>query len=156
VEVILVDSRSTDHTVEIAASFGAMVVPIPTDEFTFNRSLNLGLEAVQAPIVIIASAHVNPVYPDWLGNMIVPYADSKIVLTYGKQRDGVSTKFSERQISSQCFPEHSDPRQTHSFCNNAKAAIRHAVWQRHAYDETLTRLEDVAWANWALHEGHSF
>jgi len=40
VDVILVDSGSTDSTVAIAESFGARVVKIRPEEFTFGRSLN--------------------------------------------------------------------------------------------------------------------
>lgn len=153
VEVILVDSGSTDSTVEIAASYGAKVVHIPPEEFTFGRSLNLGIEVATNPFIVIASAHVYPVYPDWLERLLDPFIDHKVALAYGKQRGGETTKFSEHQIFIQWFPEHSDPRQVHPFCNNANAAIRRAVWERHPYDENLTGLEDVAWANWALHEG---
>ena len=153
IEVILVDSGSTDSTVEIAASYGVKVVRIPPDEFTFGRSLNLGIEVASNPIIVIASAHIFPVYPDWLERLMDPFIDPQVALTYGKQRGGATTKFSEHQIFAQWFPEHSDPRQAHPFCNNANAAIRRAVWERHPYDETLTGLEDIAWANWALHEG---
>ena len=45
VEIILVDSGSTDRTVSLAESFGARVVHIPSAEFTFGRSLNLGVQA---------------------------------------------------------------------------------------------------------------
>ncbi len=44
VDVILVDSGSTDSTVSIAESFGARVVNIRPEEFTFGRSLNLGVK----------------------------------------------------------------------------------------------------------------
>jgi rhamnosyltransferase len=41
VEVILVDSGSSDSTVSIAESFGAKVVHIPAQEFTFGRSTSI-------------------------------------------------------------------------------------------------------------------
>ena len=34
------------------------------------------------------------------------------------------------------------------------AAIRRSVWTRHAYDETLTGLEDIAWAAWVQSQGY--
>ncbi len=66
VEVILVDSGSTDATPAIAAQYGAKVVHIDPAEFTFGRSLNRGLAAATRELTILASAHVYPVYPDWL------------------------------------------------------------------------------------------
>jgi glycosyltransferase involved in cell wall biosynthesis len=155
VEVILVDSGSTDATAAIAAGHGAVVIHIPPEEFTFGRSLNLGVESASREFVVIASAHVYPVFADWLERLLEPFQDAKVALAYGKQRGNATTQFSERQIFAQWFPEHSDPRQAHPFCNNANAAIRRSLWEAHPYDETLTGLEDLAWATWAMHEGHA-
>ena len=155
VEVILVDSGSTDSTVAIGAGYGATVIHIPPEEFTFGRSLNLGVESASRELIVIASAHVYPVFADWLERLLEPFRDPKVALAYGKQRGNTRTQFSERQVFAQWFPEHSDPRQAHPFCNNANAAIRRSLWQGHPYDETLTGLEDLAWAAWAMHEGHA-
>ena len=155
VEIILVDSGSTDDTVAIAESFGAKIVHIAPQEFTFGRSLNLGIEAASHELIVIASAHVYPVYPDWLERLLEPFADETIALTYGKQRGTTTSKFSEHQIFHQWFPEQSNLRQPNPFCNNANAAIRKSVWRDHPYDETLTGLEDLAWAKWAQSQGHA-
>jgi len=155
VEVILVDSGSTDGTVSIAESFGARIVHIPSAEFTFGRSLNLGVQAATRELVVIASAHVYPVYPDWLETLLSPFADEKVALTYGKQRGPASAKYSEQQIYHQWYGEVSQPRQATAFCNNANAAIRKSLWERIPYDETLTGLEDLAWAKWAREQGHA-
>jgi cellulose synthase/poly-beta-1,6-N-acetylglucosamine synthase-like glycosyltransferase len=53
------------------------------------------------------------------------------------------------------YPEVSNPRQTHPFCNNANAAIRRELWEAHPYDESLSGLEDLAWAHWAVEQGYT-
>lgn len=148
VEIILVDSGSTDQTVSIAEAFGARIVHIPSAEFTFGRSLNFGLRKATRELVAIASAHVYPVYPDWLETLLRPFEDEKVALTYGKQRGPVTAKYSEQQIYHQWYPNASNPSQTTAFCNNANAAIRKSLWEQNQYDETLTGLEDLAWAKW--------
>jgi glycosyltransferase involved in cell wall biosynthesis len=153
-EIILVDSGSTDGTVSVAESFGARIVRIPPNEFTFGRSLNFGIQAATRELVVIASAHVYPVYPDWLASLLYPFQDDKVALTYGKQRGPVSSKFSEQQIFHQWYPDVSRPRQETAFCNNANAAIRRSLWKRNPYDEMLTGLEDLAWAKWAKEQGY--
>ena len=156
VEIILVDSGSTDGTVSIAESFGARIVRIPSAEFTFGRSLNFGLRAATREFVVIASAHVYPVYPDWLESLLRPFAeDEKVALTYGKQRGPEFAKFSEQQIYHQWYPDASNLNQVTAFCNNANAAIRKSLWEKNPYDETLTGLEDLAWAKWAKEQGHA-
>ena len=154
VEIILVDSGSTDATISIAESFGARIVHIPSAEFTFGRSLNLGIEAATREHIVIASAHVYPIYPDWLASLLVPLENDKIALSYGKQRGPESAKFSEQQIFHQWYPDASNLRQETAFCNNANAAIKKSLWVQNRYDETLTGLEDLAWAKWAKEQGY--
>ncbi len=153
-ETIVVDSGSTDATVAIAERYGAMVVHIPSSEFSFGRSLNIGVRAASNEIVVVASAHVYPVYADWIRHLLQPFEDPRVAVVYGKQRGGETTLFSERQVFRQWFPEVDAVPPLGPFCNNANAAIRRSLWEKHEYDETLTGLEDVAWAKWAQEQGH--
>jgi len=155
VEVILVDSGSTDSTVLVAESYGVKVVNIRPEEFTFGRSLNYGIKEAQCEFIVIASAHVYPVYPDWLESLLRPFQDDSVALTYGRQRGPDFAKFSEQQIFHQWYPDVSRQKQETAFCNNANAAIRKSLWEQIRYDETLTGLEDLAWAKWAKEQGYA-
>ena len=154
-DIVLVDSGSTDATLSIAAQFPVHVVHVRPQEFSFGRSLNRGLSAARGEIAVLASAHVYPVYADWLEQLLKPFEDPQVALTYGRQQGNEATRFSEHRVLAQWFPERSAPRQTHPFCNNANAAVRHALWQAHPYDEELSGLEDLAWATWAMAQGHT-
>jgi glycosyltransferase involved in cell wall biosynthesis len=154
-DIILVDSGSTDSTVAIAESYHARIVRIPSAEFTFGRSLNYGIRAAKCDFIVMASAHVYPVYPDWLETLLRPFENEDVALTYGKQGGPEFAKFSEQQIFHQWYLETSNPRQETAFCNNANAAIRKSLWQKNPYDETLTGLEDLAWAKWAKEQGYA-
>jgi glycosyltransferase involved in cell wall biosynthesis len=145
-EVILVDSGSTDDTVEIARRFGASVVNISKSEFSFGRSLNLGCAAARGAHLVFASAHVYPARVDWLERLIAPFENERIGLVYGMQRGNELTKFSEHQIFKKWFPAEDVANQSSYFCNNANCAIRRSLWEIHPYDEHLTGLEDLAWA----------
>ncbi len=152
-EVILVDSGSTDATVAIARRFPVKVVSIAPEDFSFGRSLNLGISHARGEYIVLASAHVYPVYADWLERLLEPFKDRTIALSYGKQRGNHSTQFAEHQIFAAWFPDESVERQNHPFCNNANAAIRRDLWEQHPYDESLSGLEDLAWASWAVEAG---
>jgi glycosyltransferase involved in cell wall biosynthesis len=155
VEIILVDSGSTDDTLAIASQYPVRILHIQPEEFTFGRSLNRGIFAAKSDLIVIASAHVYPVYPDWLARLLEPFEDPKVAVTYGKQRGPESAKFSEQQLFHRWYPDRSDPRQAHPFCNNANAAIRRSLWEQHPYDETLSGLEDLDWAVWAMDQGYA-
>jgi glycosyltransferase involved in cell wall biosynthesis len=150
IEVILVDSGSTDRTLSIAANYPVQIRTIPSNEFSFGGSLNLGCRSAKGAIVVLASAHVYPVFQDWLEKLTAPFADPNVALVYGKQRGNEQTRYSEQRIFLKWYPQKSSPAQNHPFCNNANAAIRKAVWEKMSYDETLTGLEDIDWAKRAF------
>jgi rhamnosyltransferase len=155
VEILLVDSGSTDATPAIARQYGARVVHIDPAEFTFGRSLNRGLAAAREELTVIASAHVYPVYPDWLERLLEPFSDPTLALAYGRQRGDEASKFSEQQVFARWYPDQPDRQQAGPFCNNANAAIRRSVWEGQPYDESLTGLEDLAWAKRAQEGGYT-
>ncbi len=153
-EIILVDSGSTDATRAIASRYPVKIVHISPEDFTFGRSLNLGIEQAKSEFVVIASAHVYPIYPDWLSRLLDPFEDPHVALVYGMQRGNTTTKFSEQQLFAKLFPNDSVVHQRHLFCNNANSAIRRSLWLERKYDEEITGLEDMEWAKWAIEQGH--
>lgn len=152
-EVLVVDSGSTDNSVRIATDHGARVLHISPEEFSFGRSLNLGAAAACGEFFVIASAHVYPTTDRWLELLIKSFSDERIALVYGGQRGDQRTKYSEHQIFKQWFPPVSCADQTHAFCNNANAAVRRSVWETLRYDEQVPGLEDVHWAKRAIERG---
>ncbi len=154
-EIILVDSGSTDRTLEIASRYPVQVVQIQPEVFTFGYSLNQGISRSCADLIVIASAHIYPVYPDWLESLLAPFADPQVALTYGKQRGTALNKFSEQQIFQHWYPDNSLQHQPQPFCNNANAAIRRSLWESQRYDETLPGLEDLEWAHRIMAQGYA-
>lgn len=153
-EIIFVDSGSTDATRAIAARYPVRLVEIRPEEFSFGRSLNRGCAAASHEAIVVASAHVYPVYPDWLERLLSALEQPGAAVVYGKQRGNASTRFSEHQVFSKWFPDSSNANQGHPFCNNANAAIRKSLWLQRPYDETLPALEDLEWATWAVRQGY--
>ncbi len=154
IEIILVDSGSTDQTVDIATSMGARVVSILPEEFSFGYALNKGCEIATGDILLFASAHVYPVYTHWIDKMVDPFQEPKVACVYGRQIGYEQSKFSEHRLLAKWFPAFSNHHQLHPFCNNANTAIRKTLWLEQPYDETLTGLEDLDWASKILKKGY--
>lgn len=150
VEIILVDSGSTDNTLKIAGEYPVKIIHIASSEFTFGRALNLGIQASQGEFIVIASAHVYPTDEFWIEKLLLPFQNPQVALSYGRQTGNEITKFSEHQVFKKWFPENVSAIQEHPFCNNANAAIRKSLWLQLQYDEKLTGLEDLDWAKRAL------
>lgn len=146
IEVILVDSGSTDKTVAIAKSYEANIINLKPEEFSFGYALNLGCEHATGDILLFASAHVYPVFNTWINEIAKPFENSRVALVYGRQIGNELTKFSENQLFKKWFPDISDFNQSYPFCNNANCAVRRDLWSQQKYDENLTGLEDLDWA----------
>ena len=71
-EIILVDSGSTDETLSIAQAYDLIIREIKKEDFTFGRSLNLGCQASQGSILVFLSAHCIPYDRHWLRNLVAP------------------------------------------------------------------------------------
>ena len=150
VEIIVVDSGSTDKTVSIVSKYATQVLSVRPEEFSFGRSLNVGLGAASGDFAVLASAHVYPLFTNWLERLLLPFEDPQVSCVYGKQIGNEMTKFSEHQVFAKWFPDKSNLKQDHPFCNNANAAIRLEVWKAVPYNEELTGLEDIDWAYRAM------
>lgn len=153
-EVVLVDSGSTDGTVEIAQRYGARITTISKQEFSFGRSLNRGCEFARGDLLVLISGHCVPVDQHWLQNLCQPLIDGTVSYTYGRQVGDDDSNFSERRIFAKYFPEKSQVPQEGFFCNNANSALTREVWESYQFDEELTGLEDMDLAKRIVADGH--
>lgn len=152
-EVIIVDSGSTDKTLEIAEKFNCNIVHIKKSEFTFGRSLNIGCNAAQGDYLVFISGHCVPTNDFWLINLVNPLIIGDVVFTYGRQVGGQTTKFSEHLLFEKFFPSISQIPQKGYFCNNANSALLKQVWKSYPFDESLTGLEDMYLAKQLVEAG---
>lgn len=152
-EVIVVDSGSTDGTVQIAIEHGARVVNINREEFSFGRSLNTGCAAAQGRILVFVSGHCVPTSPEWLTHLTDPLLNDNAHYVYGRQIGGPQTRFSEHRIFHKYFPPSLEETQGGCFCNNANASMLASSWKQHRFHEDLTGLEDMELAKRILAGG---
>ncbi len=153
-EVIVVDSGSTDSTLEKASQFTIKIVKILPEKFSFGYSLNKGIELAKGDYCVFISAHCYPVGEKWLEEIVKPFDQDKVALVYGKQRGSDETHFSESQIFKKWFPKESVIQRKNPFCNNANSAIKKVLWEAVKYDDILTGLEDLDWAKKNIKMGY--
>lgn len=143
VETIVIDSGSTDGTLEIARQYGCTITHIEREQFSFGRSLNWGCEAAKGDVLVLISGHCVPVDEQWLECLCDPLLKGKVAYAYGKQVGGAQTRFSENRIFAKYFPDQSAVPQDGFFCNNANSALTRTAWAQHRFDEDVTGLEDM-------------
>ncbi len=166
-EVILVDSGSTDGTVEIARRRAVQIIEIPPGEFTYSSALNRGFAAARAPLVLSLSAHVVPIGPGWLSTLLAAMRDPEVAGAFSREIPWPDADFYERLRLETEFPpfrmvkarrftwgEEDGERYPLFFrFSNAASVIRRSLWESHPFQE-LPYAEDLEWSRWAILAGH--
>lgn len=154
-EIIIVDSGSTDGTLDIIKEFPVKIISIDKKDFTFGYSLNIGCQESKGKYLVFASAHVLPLNEKWLSNLIAPFRDKKIAGVFGRQLGHPTSKFSETMDFKRIFGTTPiDSNIPLDYVNNANAAIRKELWEKHQFDEYLFGLEDVDWTKRVTNKGY--
>lgn len=153
VEVIIVDSGSTDKTLQIAQDFNCHLVHIEKKDFSFGRSLNVGCMVAKGEYLVITSGHCVPQNDFWLKELCKPLSEGKSQYCYGKQIGGPETKLSEHRIFEKYYSEQSRIQTKDFFCNNANSVVKKELWERYKFDEVLTGLEDMDLGKKLIQEG---
>jgi rhamnosyltransferase len=148
-EAIVVDSGSTDATVQIARDAGATVIEIAPEEFTFGRALNVGSAAAHAPIVIALSAHAFPRDDTWAERLVAKF-DRPHVACASWERLEPNGKPLAREVEQDLAAARRDHRLGYS---NAAGAYRTELWRQRPFREDMPGTEDKEWAWHWLCEG---
>jgi rhamnosyltransferase len=146
VETVVIDSGSTDTTLQIAEEHGCLITHISREDFSFGRSLNMGCEAASGDIFVFVSGHCVPCDEHWLRQLCAPIACGAAEYAYGRQVGGPESRFSECRIFEKYYPAVSHTPQSGFFSNNANSALARAAWAAQRFDEDLTGLEDMEFA----------
>ncbi len=84
-EIIIIDSSSTDNTVEIARKFNTSVIVIPRKDFDHGKTRNIGAAEAKHDILVYMTQDAVPLDENYLKNLIKPLASDKIAASYGRQ-----------------------------------------------------------------------
>lgn len=151
-EIILVDSGSTDGSLEIAARFEAVRV-ISIERFSHGGSRNLGVREARGEIVVCMTQDALPRDPDWLAMLIEPLQrDPTVAATYSRQVPYPDAPPMERFFLNTYFPPGPPIRRERgeretiglrdAFFSNVSAAYRRDLLLQYPFDEALVMSED--------------
>jgi glycosyltransferase involved in cell wall biosynthesis len=157
VEIIVVDNESTDDTQKIAKNHKVNLITISRKDFSYPKSMNMGVAASHAPIVILTVGHAIPIGPNWLKS-VLPYFDKPAVAgVYGPVLPNKNHGFFEGIMYRWGYIRAlvTNPKALHKYTNGAfgatNLAMRKSLWEEHHFEEQYELGgEDAHWAEWAF------
>lgn len=160
VEIIVVDNESTDGTKETAIECGAEVVTIGRQEFSYPRSMNLGIAAASNEIVFLTVAHALPYKRDWLSTGVRELQNKSVAGIYGgclPNKNASSIEFLCLWLNYFVAPLRSRlvKKAGLGTFGATNVALKKSLWMTHLFDENYgAGGEDTMWADWAIDEGY--
>lgn len=148
-ELIVVDSGSTDATLDLIDSHCDRLVRLTAAEYTPGRALNAGAAAAGGQFHVALSSHCRLMRRDWLERVLEAFADPAIAAVngadHGPNGARLDAVFLQTADDARASPGW-------GFSNHA-SAWRASVWREHAFLETLPTAEDKEWALRVLDAG---
>jgi rhamnosyltransferase len=161
-EVIAVDSGSTDGTADLLRRFPLRLVQISPQEFHHARTRNFAASLATGEILVFLSQDAIPASEYWLSRLIANFYDPTVGAVYGRQLPRERSVMERRDTfdvlyGAQRFvkdPAHRN-RLGYRFYHfsDVNAAIRRTVWEETRFPEDLKVFEDLGIAKRMLDRG---
>ena len=162
VEVVMVDSGSTDGTLEIARKFPVRIVEIPAQDFHHARTRNYAATLATGKYLVFLSQDAIPANCSWLKVMLQNFADGAVGAVYGRQvpkagsteerHEALNTMYGSQRVVKDASTKQSLGYRYYHF-SDANGAIRREVWEATRFPEELKVFEDLGIAKKILDAG---
>jgi len=165
VEIVVVDSGSSDGSVEMASGTGARVEQIPSSAFNHGATRNYAASLARGDVLVFTSQDAYGASTEWLARLVAPLrSGDSYAGVYGRQLPHEDATPPERWFLN--FLYGSDPRdqrlgdggavsmQTTLF-SNVNSAIPRRLWELFPFADDLIMSEDQEWARRVLLAGHT-
>jgi len=173
VEIVAVDSGSTDGTVDLLRGRVGRLVQVERAAFDHGLTRNLGVEAARGDLVVLTVQDAVPASPYWLAALVAPLLeDTRLAGTYARQvprpdASALTRSYLTRwaaaspdprppqRLSPETFAGLAPPERLHACVfDNVCSCIRRSVWADRPFRSTPIA-EDLEWARDVLLAGHA-
>ena len=166
-EVVAIDSGSSDNTLATLRRYPLHLHQIPSEEFGHGRTRNLAARLAHGEWLVYLSQDAVPAHDQWLLNLTRHLHASDVAAAFGRQLPPSGVGPIETYFLEQTYPPRAfrhvptarmagePPALGRIFFSNVNAAIKKAVWATCPFPEDLVMSEDQAFARAALAAGYT-
>jgi len=163
-EVLMIDSGSTDGTLEIVRRYPVRLEQIPAETFHHARTRNYAATLTSGRFLVFLSQDAIPACDTWLAAFLSNFSDASVGAVYGRQlpkaasglerRAAFATLYDDARIVKMPMDGVGLGYRYYHF-SNANSAIRKTAWHATRFPEELKVFEDVGIAKRILDSGWS-
>jgi glycosyltransferase involved in cell wall biosynthesis len=169
-EVVVIDSGSTDGTLDVLARYPVRLFTIPPEEFSHGGTRNYGASVARGEFIVFITADAIPVGECWLSNLLAPFdLDPDIAGCFGRHvahdgADPVDAWNMDRhfanfgpdlrlfRLDAEHEDEHGRLEWMYDFFSDNNSALRRRVWEQHPLP-VVDMAEDQHWAKMVMRLG---
>lgn len=161
-EVILIDSGSTDSTLEEAGVFPVRIVCIRPEEFHHARTRNLAASLASGEYLVFLAGDAFPASDTWLKAMIANFSDPLVGAVYGRHIPKPGSQMERQQALGTLYGGAKIVKEPRSkghlgyryyLFSTVNCAIRKDIWEATKFPDTLKIGEDIGIAKRILDGG---
>lgn len=165
IDLVVVDTESTDGTVELAKKAGARLVSIRQKDFNYSKGINVGFEVLKPDVeaAFVTVGHALPAVNICLQAAVRHFKDPQVVAVYADGTPNANATVWEKALyyfSSGIYRRlkrgaHITKRMHPGLTQGTNCMVRVKIWRQHPFDEAYAHGgEDLAWGRWALKAKH--
>ena len=164
VEVVVVDSSSTDGSQDVARERGAQVHEIDVADFNHGGARNLGASLAKGEILVFTSQDAFAEDDEWLARLTAPLrADESVAGVYGRQLPHADATPPERFFLNFLYGPEPRTQQVSgagelnmdtTLFSNVNGAMRRSAWEAFPFADDIIMSEDQEWCRRVLLAGH--
>ncbi|NRB22159.1 glycosyltransferase [Shewanella sp.] len=147
-DLILVDSGSTDTTLDIARFYDCQLIHIEPGDYYPGKVLNQAIEQCQADILVFLNSDAVLLRDDSLSHLLDAFNAPDTVAAFGRQIPRPEAHQWVKRDYATSFPATGTPPSWITL-SLPFAAMRRQYWLQHPFYEDAWGSEDTEWGHWA-------
>jgi rhamnosyltransferase len=151
-ELLVVDSGSTDATLDIARRFPCRVIQIAATQYFPGAVLNMAIQQARGELLVFQNSDVVPLAPNALELLLAPLETGQVEASFARQLPRPEAHTWVRRDYARAFPVQGAPPSWMAY-SLPFAAMTRSAWERHPFYEDAWGSEDMEWGHWARRNG---